>query len=70
MSEVWNNYKHMKIVKNPLSRLQNILGLEEEWPEKGQQMIFVPPFHLMKTILVADDLRHVIDTPVNALRLI
>ena len=60
----------MKIVKNPLSRLQNILGLEEEWPEKGQQMIFVPPFHLMKTILVADDLRHVIDTPVNALRLI
>jgi hypothetical protein len=35
MSEVWNNYKHTKIVKNPLNRLQNILGIEEEWPEKG-----------------------------------
>lgn len=33
-------------------------------------MIFVPPFHMMKSILVADDLRHIIDTPVKALKLI
>ena len=46
------------------------MGLEEEWPDKGQQMIFVPPFHMLKKIQVADDLRHIIDTPAKALEFI
>ena len=33
-------------------------------------MIFVPPFHMLKPVVVPDDLRHIIDTPVKALKLL
>ena len=30
----------------------------------------MPPFHLMKPVLVKDDLRHIIDSPTKALKLL
>ena len=67
LSEFWIDYKNLKIALNTNSRFQNILGVEDR---NAEPEIFVPPFHLLKPIVISDDLRHIIDTPVKALQLI
>jgi len=96
LAGVWENFRTMKAVQNPRSRLQNILGLpratrnyelyadlhkdseiefenelvDDQWPDSTEQSIFVPPFHLLKPVLVKADLRHIIDSPTKALKLL
>ena len=35
LAEFWGDYKNLKIAKNPLSRLQNIIGVESKISEPG-----------------------------------
>ena len=71
LQEFYNDYKNLNIAHDAQKRMQNILGNFGVNPDtKPGSQIFVPPFHLLKPVQVSDDLRHIVDTPVNALKLI